>query len=172
MVQVQFAVSAGDQVTEIAPAAAFCAPPGQFKYPSTKIENDAFTEEAALPGDFHVTITGHFEKGGHAKGEGVLRSVTIEGEPCREVGHWKAKALPKGTRLCPAVEPDLVVDATATRMTCAKAKLAYNADVREANKNMDPNAPFDSPGYTCTQPSDDPDVRTLCTRGAETFRLP
>jgi hypothetical protein len=37
---------------------------------------------------------------------------------------------------------------------------------------MDPNAPFDSPGYTCKQPSDDPDVRTLCTRGTETFRLP
>ncbi len=171
-IQVQFVVTAAEKVTEVAPAEAFCAPGNAVPLSSATIDNDTFSVEtpASLQG-FHVTISGSFAPGGKAKGTGKLEGETIENEPCDESGTWTATALPKGTQLCPDVDPGLLPRPTVTNMSCAKAALAFAAGVRESEKNGSSSA-FDSPGYTCTASSGDPDVRETCTRGNEVLRLP
>ncbi len=171
--QVQFEVTSGGEVTNMAGAVAICAPTPPVALARAKIKRDEFTSRTSLGSDFHVTITGQFEKHAHAKGTGTLRTSTILGDPCVETGHWTAKALPQGTELCPKVDPDFVVKTSVTNMSCAKAALAYAAGLREAQKNgSNPNAPFESPGYVCNAPDDDPVPQTICTRGKEVFRLP
>lgn len=171
-IQVQFVVTAGEKVTEVAPAEAFCAPGNGVPLSSATINNDAFSVETseALQG-FHVTISGTFITGGKARGTGRLEAETIESKPCDENGSWTATALPKGTQLCPDVDPGLLPRPTVTDMSCAKAALAFAAGVRESEKNG-PSSEFNSPGYTCTSSGGDPDVREICTRGSEVFRLP
>ena len=168
---VQFSVTARDEVNHIAPAAAFCAPPGQLTLAKAKIRDDAFSSKTSEPGNFHVTISGRFEAHEGAKGTGLLRAETILGQECTERGHWTGKALPTGTKLCPHVDTGLVVETTVTHMTCSKAGLAYAAGLRQLS-HEGPNAPFESPGYMCKTPDHDSVVRTVCTRGGEVFRLP
>ncbi len=175
-VQVQFAVTSADEVNYDSTAVAFCGPPGQFTFPKAKIKNDAFSAIFAVSphngGEpFRVTIDGQFESGGKAKGTGVLVTDTILGQPCRETDHWTAKALPKGTKLCPGVGPETVVEASVTNMTCEQAAVAYRAGVRHT-KQAGPSAPFEIPGYDCRRPGDDPVPALECTRGDETLRLP
>ena len=171
--QVQFVVTPGEKITNVAPAEAFCAPGNAVPLSSATIVNDAFSVEtsASLQG-FHATISGSFTAGGKAKGSGRLQAETIEGQPCTETGTWTATALPKGTQICSDVDPGLLPRPTVTNMSCATAALAFAAAVRESKKNP-PNSKFDSPGYTCTSDGGgDPDVREICTRGSQVLRLP
>jgi hypothetical protein len=171
--QVQFVVTPGGKVTNVAPAEAFCAPGNAVPLSSATINNDTFTVQtsASLQG-FHVTMSGSFAPGGKAKGTGKLEAETIESQPCNETGTWTATALPKGTQLCPDVDPGLLPRPTVLNMTCAKAALVFAAAVREAKKNP-ANQQFDSPGYVCVRVvGGAPDVRETCSRGNEVLRLP
>jgi hypothetical protein len=171
--QVQFVVTPGGKVTDVAPAEAFCAPGNAMPLSSATIENDTFSvaTPASLQG-FHVTISGSFAPGGKAKGTGRLEAETIQSQPCNETGTWTATALPKGTQLCPDVDPGLLPRPTVLNMTCAKAALAFAAGVREGQKNPSSQA-FDSPGYVCVRVvGGAPDVRETCSRGNEVLRLP
>lgn len=172
-VQVQFVVSSGDKVTNVAPAEAFCAPGNAVPLSSATINNDMFSvsTSASLQG-FHATISGTFIAGGKAKGTGSLKAETIQNEPCHETGTWTATALPQGTELCPDVDPGVLPRPTVTNMNCAQAKLAFASGVRESQKN--PNSQtFDIPGYVCVQVvGGEPDVREYCSRGKEVLRLP
>jgi hypothetical protein len=171
-VQVQFVVTPGEKVTNVAPAEAFCAPTNPTPLSSETIRNDAFSV-ATSPSihGLHVTIAGSFRPGGSASGTGKLVTETIQGQPCTESDTWTATALPKGTQLCPDVDTGLLPRPTVTNMTCAKAALAFAAGVR-ASKQDPSNQTFSIPGFDCTTPHSDPDVRELCTLGNEVLRLP
>jgi hypothetical protein len=171
--QVQFVVTPGGKVTDVAPAEAFCEPGNAVPLSSATIDNDTFSVQtpASLQG-FHVTISGSFAPGGKAKGTGKLEGETIENQPCNESGTWTATALPKGTQLCPDVDPGLLPRPTVLNMTCAQAALAFAAGVREAKKDPSSQA-FDSPGYVCVRVvGGAPDVRETCSRGKDVLRLP
>jgi hypothetical protein len=172
----QFSVSAGGRLVfdEIGPE---CGPTDAFAPTPADVHGDQFSSETSFAGaHYSVTLTGRFDTGGKAKGSGLLVTETIQGEPCRETDDWTAQALPKGTLLCPAVDPGLATYTTATGMSCDKAGLAFAAGVRELRKS-DPSGEstkdFESPGFDCTGPPDgDPIVSAVCTRGTESFRLP
>lgn len=170
-VQVQFHVTPGDRVNDIAHAYAFCEPTENMALRGADVHADKFTSETTVPGA-HLTVrmTGVFEAAGKAKGTGVLESETILGQPCREEAHWTGHALPKGTEMCFTVDPDENVKATVTDMTCGDAAVALQEGLDGEMGN--PSARFAPPGWDCTSGGDDVDVKTLCKRGKEIFRLP
>ena len=95
----------------------------------------------------------------------MLRTETILGDPCVEEGHWTAVALPAGSEMCFAVDPDQVTHTTVTNMTCGEAETAYLAGLHEGGDT------FHSPGWDCASDRD-PIASAVCTQGKKTFRLP
>ena len=166
-VAVQFAVTTGDRVVNIAPAAAFCAPTQSFPLAGADVRDDTFSSYTSPAPHYSVTMTGTFERDGKAKGTGTLRAETIEGQPCTEEADWTADALPKGTELCFSVEPGLLFHTTVTNMTCGEAYVAWNEGSTSSN-----GISFSTPGWDCSSDTHDPVVRNICTQGAKTFRLP
>lgn len=112
-------------------------------------------------------MTGAFEREGKAQGTGTLRAETIEGQPCTEEARWTADALPKGTNLCFSVDPDLLVHTSVTNMTCGDAYVAWNEGSAGSSGTN-----FSTSGWDCSSDPHDPVVRTICTQGDKTFRLP
>ncbi len=168
-IPVQFEVSGdGRQVREIVDLVTMCAPASRITLEPAAIRNGSFRSFTSLP-DYQVEITGTFEADGKAKGEGILNTVDVTGAPCRVVGHWDAKALPKGTDLCPGIS-NTAPDVTVTDMTCHQAAEAYQAGLDD-KANPDPNA-FETPGFDCRSGKDDPVVRYVCTDGKKVFRIP
>ena len=166
-VQVQFEVTRGDRITNIAPAAAFCAPTESFPLADADVRNDKFSSYTSPAPHYSVTITGTFESDGKAKGTGALRAETIQDQPCTEEADWTADALPKGTELCFSVDPDFLVKTTVTNMTCGEAFVAVAHGSSSAGGGA-----FSTPGWECTSNTHDPVARYVCTQGAKIFRLP
>ena len=166
-VGVQFAVTPGDRVVNIAPAAAFCAPTQSFPLAGADVRDDTFSSYTSPAPHYSVTMTGIFERDGKAKGTGALRAETIQDQPCTEEADWTADALPKGTELCFSVEPGLLFHTTVTNMTCGEAYVAWNEGSTSSN-----GISFSTPGWDCGSGSHDPVVRNICTQGDKTFRLP
>ena len=166
-VQVQFEVTPGDRIINIAPAVAFCAPTQSFPLAGADVRNDKFISYTSPAPHYSVTITGTFESDGKAKGTGTLRAETIQDQPCTEEADWTAAALPKGTELCFSVDPDFLVKTTVTNMTCGEAFVAV-AHGSTGSGGLD----FSTPGWDCTSGTHDPVARYVCTQGAKIFRLP
>lgn len=167
-VPIQFAVTKAGRANNFAPAEAFCAPSEEIPLTGADVHNDTFTSltipDSVVP--IRLTITGEFLPHGKAEGTGLLKTETIEGDSCVEKGHWTGIALPAGSHMCFAVDPDQVTHTTVTDMTCGEAETAYLAGLHEGGDT------FQSPGWDCTPPSDDQAASAVCTRGKQTFRLP
>jgi hypothetical protein len=166
-VQVQFAVTPGDRVVNIAPAVAFCAPTESFPLAGADVRGDTFSSYTSPFPHYSVTMIGTLERDGKAKGTGALHAETIQGQPCTEEAHWTADALPKGTGLCFSVDPGLPVHTTVTNMTCGEAYRAWNEGSASSAATG-----FSASGWDCSSDPHDPVVRTICTQGDKTFRLP
>ena len=94
-VQVQFAVTTGARVTNIAPAAAFCAPTQSFPLAGADVRDATFSSYTSPAPHYSVTMDGTFEPDGKAKSTGILHAETIEDQACTEEAHWTAE-LPEG----------------------------------------------------------------------------
>jgi hypothetical protein len=95
----------------------------------------------------------------------MRRAATVDSGNAAPAPLRQSHSFPTRRRLTGAV--------ATTGSSCAKAALAYAAGLREGQTNgSNPNAPFESPGYNCTQSHNDLVPRTVCTRGKEVFRLP
>jgi hypothetical protein len=167
-VPIQFAVTAAGRANNFAPAEAFCAPSQGLPLSGANVHGDKFTSltipDSVIP--IRLTVTGVFLAHDKAEGTGLLKTETIEGQPCVEKGHWTGIALPKGSHMCFSVDSGQVTHTTVTGMTCGEAETAYLAGLQEGGST------FQSPGWDCTSHSDDPIASAVCTQGKMTFRLP
>jgi hypothetical protein len=170
-VPIQFDVTRSDRVHNFAEAYAYCGPPGKIALTGADVHNDKFKSVTFAPaGSWKLTVSGEFERGGEAKGTGILDTVTIEDDKCVEKGHWRAKALPEGTQFCYSVDSGHVTRTTVTDMTCGEAELAYLDGVR--NDPSGSTTDFQPEGWDCKPPTDDLSVSIVCDHGKKTFRLP
>jgi hypothetical protein len=176
---ISFAVSAdGKSVLDVVPPVSnACGPAGTLPPTHGKISHGALMTVSGVTGFNRMTIKGIFLAGGRARGTVSYAGKDFLGASCHYVLHWKAAALPPGTKPCTnhghlttrggRVYTDITVQGT----SCAVVDKAL-----DKSKGNEPRQTFSTLGWTCRSVSSssllyiEKCIRAKPTRATFTFR--